>query len=150
MALAFGLRRGGCCFYFTGDDVILNVWRIVSLASVLVVLMATPYLADFGFRAFDCEVIPPRGVWPQTIFNVRHLISYAALLLLARFAFPQAGLSLIAACILALSMLVELEQALFQHGHCRLRDMVPNVVGVSCALAILGMGRWFVRRRGAA
>lgn len=82
------------------------------------------------------------------IANIRHIVSYAALCLLAIASFSKQPVKAVGVTLL-ISVLVEVEQALFTAGHARIRDLVPNVIAVCLAALIwFGAKRMLRTRRG--
>lgn len=119
-----------------------RIFMALFCLAAIFALMVTPYLARFELRSLTCETRVPEGVWLATLGNFRHLFSYSLLLVFARIAFPEWPLTLLVILVLLVSVGVEVEQSIFDHGHCRLRDMLPNLIAVSIGLAVIILGKW--------
>lgn len=109
----------------TSRSVLLAAFILLSLA----VLAATPIAAGFSLRDFACD-FGPSPDWATTILNFRHIASYGILAAVAFLAFADRPLWVPIVVTLAVTAGAELTQAVFASGHCRLRDMIPNVLAV--------------------
>jgi len=97
----------------------------------------------YGLTALDLSL---------ALTNSSHVVGYGLLVLLVlrywgdevRF-YPQALI-----LILFFSLAVECTQLFFVEGHCRLRDILANFVGVSAALLFHYVGCCYVRSNGTA
>ena len=107
-------------------------WVPLVLLSILAVAFE-PVRAGLVFENQGCDWSVDQGRLADALFNPRHLISYGLFVLLAAVAFPKARLLAISAAVLIFSALLEVEQSFLATGHCRLRDMVPNVIGIAVA-----------------
>jgi hypothetical protein len=111
-------------------------------------LAITPIQAGFATRAFTCDFGLNAADWIAGIANPKHLIAYAILAALAVSALRGRPLWQPVGLAILISLGVEIEQAIFADGHCRLRDMVPNVIAVAMGTAIgLLIFAWLNRRR---
>jgi len=116
---------------------------------VFAALAITPVQSGFTLRPFTCDLGLDGAEWIEGILNPRHLIAYAVIAALAIFAFRGRPLWQPVGFVLLVSLGVELEQALFADGHCRLRDMVPNFIAVIGGSAVgLLIHVWLNRKRG--
>ena len=98
----------------------------VFLVLVTLTLLATPLRSSFRWRAaFFCEVGAPIERWLAGVPNLAHFIAYGILMLLGAFVFHERPLAKAGTLVFALSAVVELEQAVFTAGHCRVRDLCP-------------------------
>ena len=120
-----------------------------ALALVAVAALAiTPIQAGFTMRAFTCDVGLDAAGWIEGIANPRHLIAYAVIAALAVWTLRGRPLWQPVGLAILISLGVELEQAIFMDGHCRLRDMVPNFVAVVMGAAVgLLILVWVNRKR---
>ena len=80
------------------------------------------------------------------IFNLRHIIAYGLLCLLLAVTFRNSRLVTAMAVTFLFSILMEIEQSFFTTGNCRLRDLIPNLLGIGLAAGILLIGRFFSSR----
>lgn len=94
---------------------------------------------------FLCEVVAPMDQWIAGALNWSHFIAYGVLMLAGSLTFRERPIAKAGALVLAGSGAVEFEQAVFTVGHCRIRDLLPNLLGV----ALAGAGSWAVTRGGA-
>jgi hypothetical protein len=117
-------------------------WALVSLSALT--LAVTPLRSRFQVRGgFSCEVAAPFERWVAGVLNWGHLVAYGTLLGVGSLAFGTRRLVPIGAFVLAVSVAVELEEAVFTVGHCRVRDLLPNVL----AVAVTGLCCWAIARR---
>lgn len=72
----------------------------------------------------------PSPDWVVTIFNLKHLICYGVLATAGFGALRERPPWHAAAVVLLITITVELEEAVFSAGHCRLRDVFPNLIAV--------------------
>jgi len=121
-----------------------NTKRIRHYApQIAVALLATVALSYTPLRSAGrlrgtavCELSAPLSVWCMGIYNVRHIISYSLLCLAATTCFSKHTLLKAVLLTLAISVVVEMEQAFLNDGHCRVRDMLPNLFAVSLAALV--------------
>ncbi len=123
----------------------------VALRSILIALSAaavvyTPIASDFVTAHKGCEVIPPEGVIVRTLANFKHIISFCILFILASQCFRRGAFWKSAVVVLLISAFVEVEQAFFLEGHCRVRDMLPNLVAVGVGILIVSSVRFAAGR----
>jgi O-antigen ligase len=134
--------------FFSGVSpaVLRGAFIIASIAALAV----TPIQAGFALReALSCELTPALHEWIPSIANVRHLVAYTILTILAVLSLRGRPLWQPVAIVLALTIGVEIEQAIFADGHCRLRDMLPNVIALAMGAAIGALiGVWTQPKRG--
>src|SRR4051794_30175678 len=106
-------------------------------------LLATPIAAGFALRPFACD-LGPSPDWLATILNVKHLVSFGILSCLAFIVFRGQPLWVPLLFAVAVTGLVEIEQGLFLSGHCRARDMIPDLIAIGLGWA----GATMIERRG--
>jgi glycopeptide antibiotics resistance protein len=126
--------------------------RLLFAVMAIAALVYTPATIGFVTRpALQCELVSSAELWLFGLTNVRHLVTYSILAAVAVWAFGTHSLWLAAAVALTITAGVELTQAIFADGHCRVRDMLPNTVGVAVgvgfALLVALLVRRFFRRR---
>lgn len=116
-------------------------------AMALAALLFTPLTAGFALRPTPaCELNPSAELWLHSLNNIRHLVTYSILTAVAVWAFGRRALPLALATSLLVTVGVELTQAVFTEGHCRLRDMLPNAIAVAAGTAIAFVMTVIVRR----
>lgn len=98
----------------------------------LAALSFTPISAGLAIRpTFNCEILSSWELWLGSLANVRHLVSFSVLTAVAVWAFGSRNVWIAVVVILLLTGLVEVEQMVFADGHCRLRNMLPNLVAIA-------------------
>ena len=113
------------------------VLRSILVALSLAAIVYTPIASNFVISYEGCEVIPPVGVIVQTLANYKHIISFCILFILASRCFRRGAFWKSAIFVLLLSAFVEVEQAFFLDGHCRIRDILPNLIAVGLGILIV-------------
>lgn len=115
-------------------------WATVSLrisraAYALFVVYGLLYfpLKSGGYRAqgLSCEWTFDLALAIHSLTNVKHIVLLGIFFLLTYAQLPNvrhAMLWSMAACI-AMGLLVELSQGATGHGHCRMRDLIPDTAG---------------------
>lgn len=103
------------------------VWFFLAVAAFVV--LYTPIDAGFVVREPFCD-FGSSPDWTGTILNLKHLVFYGLLALLAFLALKGQPIWVPAVIVLAITGFAELEQSVFTSGHCRLRDMVPNILAL--------------------
>jgi len=117
------------------------------VVACLAALATTPISAGFALREVAaCHVLSGWDLWLTGLGNVRHLVSYSVLTAIAVWAFGTPRALLAAGLVLVVSTVVEVEQMLFADGHCRLRDMLPNLVAIGLGLALAFLIARLLRR----
>lgn len=106
-----------------------SVLRATFILLSLAVMAATPIAAGFSMRDFTCD-LGPSPDWAATILNFRHVVSYGILAAIAFLAFADRPVWVPIVVTLMVTAGAELTEAVFASGHCRLRDMIPNVLAV--------------------
>jgi hypothetical protein len=107
---------------------------IVLAVATMAALLTTPIAAEFGLRPFACD-LGPSPDWLVTILNVRHLVSFGILSCLAFIAFRDQPLWVPLLFAVAVTGLVEIEEGIFRSGHCRARDMIPDLIAIALGWA---------------
>lgn len=108
----------------------VSPWIIAALVLVTgAALLAPPMAAGRHHQPF-CD-IGGSPDWGATILNFRHLISFGVLALLAFRVFRHQPIWVPILFMVVVTGAVEVEQAIFASGHCRLRDMIPNVLAIA-------------------
>jgi hypothetical protein len=124
--------------------------RAIIAVSVVVVGLAvthTPLASDLALRSQPtCELTSTPEMWWIGLHNPRHLISYSIICLLISSWFTRRRLLKSVAITLVLSGFLELQQAILADGHCRVRDMLPNVVALAGTALLWMTFAFFVRR----
>jgi hypothetical protein len=91
------------------------------------VVLTTPVMAGFALRPFTCDFGPSTN-WPATITNLKHLGPYGVMAALAFFAFRNSPVWLPIALVLLITAAVELSQAIFNDGHCRIARLAMRII----------------------
>jgi hypothetical protein len=123
-------------------SVLLAAFGLAALAA----LLATPIASGWTLQSFTCD-LGGSPDWVATIINLRHLVSFGMLAALAVLGFSDrsAGLPLLLA--LAVTAAVEFEEAVLAAGHCRLRDLLPDLIAIGLGWAAARLLLRLVRRR---
>ncbi len=110
---------------------------LVVLLSVatLAALLATPVASGWVFRPFSCD-LGGSPDWLATLLNLRHLVSFGILAAIAFLTFRGQPIWIPILLLLAVTAAVEIEEAIFASGHCRARDMLPDLIAIA--------GGWFI------
>ncbi|WP_114953109.1 hypothetical protein [Sphingosinicella terrae] len=109
----------------------VSLWLIALLVVVTAAaLLAPPVATGWQLEPFSCD-LGGSPDWAATILNRRHLISYGILAALAFRVFRNQSIWTPIIFMVAVTGAVEVEQAIFGSGHCRLRDMVPNLAAIT-------------------
>lgn len=115
----------------------------------LMALAFEPLRSDFVFANQGCELVTDWGRVKNSIFNLRHIVAYGLLCLVAAATFRQNRLVKAVTVTFLFSIFLEVEQSVFVTGHCRSWDLIPNLLAVGLAAAIFSTGatcfRWAQR-----
>jgi hypothetical protein len=114
-----------------------TVLLVALVLASLAALLATPLASGWSLRAFLCD-LGGSPDWLATIVNLRHLVSFGILAALAFVVLRGRPVWMPVLLLIAITAAVELEEAIFASGHCRLRNMVPDLIAI-------GLG-WLVAR----
>ncbi len=101
--------------------------------AILIAVMAE---SEGQFAYTGCELSSSFELLRHSFSNFRHIAVYGLLFLSCVWSFEKHSIIRAAALVLAVSFLMEIVQITFHGGHCRLRDMLPNVVGVLWASTV--------------
>ncbi len=124
--------------------------RLSYVAFVAIGVLFMPVKAAFeGFSPTPCEMMPSVSLMLRSFQNYSHIVMFTIFTLMTRTQFPRSDerrLLKVAAIVLVMGAIVELEQGLTGRGHCRLRDLIPDATGF-CVGALMAAGWDRVRRR---
>ena len=104
-----------------------------------------PIRSEFYFLYRPCEVVFD---WPLAVYslqNYNHIILFFAFFLMAAAQLPMSRprhFVFAIAMTLAMGLIVEVSEAMWSRGNCRLRDLIPDGVG-----ALIGTVTVMVRGR---
>lgn len=120
-----------------------TILLVLLTLGTLAALAATPVGAGFAFKPFACD-FGSSPDWVATIVNVRHLLSFGVLAVLAFLVFRGQPIWAPIVFMLVVTGVVEIEEGLFASGHCRMRDMIPDVlaIGIGWIAARFVPSRW--------
>ena len=88
------------------------------------------------FAYTGCALTPSFELLGQSLNNYRHIAAYGVLFLSCVWSYEKHSIIKAAALVLAFSFLMEIVQISFHEGHCRIRDMLPNFIGVLWAAIV--------------
>ena len=121
-------------------------WRRAAFVSFVALgLLSFPLRAGWPAVTLEsqgCELLVGPALALHSFRNVPHLILFALCFPLARAQYrgPRADAWALLTTV-AVGALVEVAQAVAGHGHCRLRDLLPDAAG-----ALLGWAVWLAVR----
>ena len=113
--------------------------------AVFVVLGLLYFPARIGFRlepracgmAIDAELVI------VSLSNVAHVVLFGVFFIITNLQFRQSergsrrAIALSALAALAMGALVELAQGITGNGNCRLRDLIPDAIGIALAAGLV-------------
>jgi hypothetical protein len=109
-----------------------------------------PARVGFQFHPKPCECALTLFLALFSLTNYRHLVRLTIFFLMTavrlRGARLRTQLLLATGAVLAMGIYVELAEGLTGEGHCRLRDLVPDLAGAIVGAFILKL--WTLRQRG--
>ena len=111
-------------------------------AFVGVSLLYFPAKVGFRFHPQACELAPTLALAFFSLQNTPHIIIFGAFYALSWIQFRRhgrAGFAWAALATVLMGALLEVAQAVTGRGHCRLRDLVPDVVGALLALLLIAL-----------
>ena len=128
-----------------------SLW-VSRLAYAGLVLQAPLYfLAKGGFRISspNCEWTFGLALARHSLTNYPHIVLFTVFFLLTFAQVRGVPRAIIwsAAATIAMGLLVELAQGVSGHGHCRMRDLVPDSVGALAGFVIVSAGRMLSQYR---
>ncbi|HUO85503.1 MAG TPA: VanZ family protein [Thermoanaerobaculia bacterium] len=132
-----------------------SLW-VSRVAYGLLVLQAPLYfLAEGGFRPSSqmCEWTFSLALARHSFGNYPHIVLFTVFFLLTYAQLPHARRRVVwsVAATLGMGLLVELAQGVSGHGHCRMRDLIPDFVGALLGFIIMAaetkLWRLLQRRR---
>jgi hypothetical protein len=124
--------------------------RFAYVAFVVLGVLWMPARAAFRFVPGDCETAMSFGLALHSMTNYKHIILFTvfAIMTLAQFGHDDKWRFVKLALItVGMTIVVEGEQALLDAGHCRVRDLVPNVAGTLVGASLME-GLRAIRSRG--
>lgn len=129
--------------------------RFAYVAFIALGALWMPARASFRWFPSRCETAMSLPLAVHSMTNYKHILLFAmfAIMTLAQFEPEDRWRFLkLAGIALAMTVLVEGEQALLGVGHCRVRDVIPNAAGTVAGVCLMEAGRvlWRFRRRTAA
>ncbi len=107
--------------------------RWAYVAFVTLGLLFFPARVGFHFRPQSCEMALDVPLALFSLTNWAHIVLFALFFVMTSIqlrASAGARAAWAAAATLVMGVLVELAEALTGKGHCRLRDLVPDVAGI--------------------
>ena len=106
-----------------------TILLVALMLAGLAALLATPVASGWSLRAFACD-FGGSPDWLATIVNLRHLVSFGILATLAFLVLQGRPAWMPVVLLIAITAAVEIEEAVFASGHCRLRDMLPDLIAI--------------------
>lgn len=122
-----------------------NIARWLPLTILIALAISfEPIRSGFELANQSCEFTLNWERVQSALSNKRHIIGYGSICLVAAVTLRKNRLLLATTGTFLFSVLLEVEQSFFRTGHCRVWDLIPNVLGIVLAAAIFLMGKWFV------
>ena len=106
-------------------------------------LLFEPIRSGFTLANQACETSTDWQRAFASVFNLRHILSFGLLFLVAAVTLRNNRILKAAIGVLLFSAFLEFEQSFFLTGHCRVRDMIPNILGVGLAAIAFWVGSRF-------
>jgi hypothetical protein len=120
-------------------------WAFVALG-----ILFFPARVGFQFHPKPCECAQTLSLALFSLTNYGHLVRFTIFFLMTavqiRGARLRTQLLVATGAVLAMGIYVELAEGLTGEGHCRLRDLVPDLAGAIVGAVILTL--WALRQRG--
>ena len=134
----------------TSNDRASRSWlRLTFFVLAMLSLAVTPLDSKFRLANKTCEVRPALTMLLPSLFNPKHILAFAVLAAIASLGMQRRPALRAWLLVMLLSAVIEIEQLFFVSGHCRVRDLLPNLVAATVGVGVAHAVR-FVRRRGAA
>jgi len=119
-------------------DIIGEMKRWLPLTILVAVALSfEPFRSGFVLANQPCELTTDWERLQSAVFNRRHIISYGILCVVTAVTLRRHRVIKAAIAIFLFSILLEIEQSFFITGHCRSWDLIPNILGIGLASAIL-------------
>lgn len=124
-------------------------WAYASYVAFAVTFL--PARAGFQLGPFACETAVSVSSALFSLQNWKHIVLSAMVAMMTVVQFRErraAAAGTAVAVTVALGLIAELEQGAFGQGHCRMRDLVPDLAGALLgALLLVSWQRYRDRRR---
>jgi hypothetical protein len=102
------------------------------------------FLSKSGFRisSLECQWTFGLALARHSLTNYGHIVLFAVFFLLTYVQLPGVPKRMMwsAAATLAMGLVVEFAQGVSGHGHCRMRDIIPDSIGALIGWAIVSAG----------
>ncbi|HEY8185661.1 MAG TPA: hypothetical protein VIF64_06315 [Pyrinomonadaceae bacterium] len=120
----------------------LRGMRWAYITFVLLGLLYFPAAVGFRIHPHPCELAPSLALAIYSLTNYAHIVLFVLFFLMTSAQFRMSNRSEFAWAALAsitMGALVELAEGISGKGHCRLRDLIPDSVGIliGCAIVFL-------------
>lgn len=110
---------------------------------VVLGLLYFPLKTGFRLTTISCEWKFGLALAAHSLTNYRHIVLLMLFFLLTYAQLPnvpRAWIWSMAACVV-MGFLVELAQGITRHGHCRMRDLIPDLAGALIGALLVSAGR---------
>ena len=109
---------------------------------VLMGLLYFPVSAGFRFNPQPCELTPSMQLAVHSLTNYAHIVMFALFFVMTSAQLSMSNWSAYGWAALAtigMGALVEISQGVTGKGHCRLRDLIPDTVGIliGCIIVLI-------------
>lgn len=142
MIVALAFRRGRWA------DLALQAGRWAYGFFVLLALLYFPSRSGFALVPLQCQWTFDLALARHSLTNYAHIVLFAMFFLLTYAQIPRVPRAAVwaAAVTLVMGLLVELAQGVTGQGNCRMRDLIPDAVGILVGLVLLAAGSTIARK----
>ncbi|HSS21565.1 MAG TPA: hypothetical protein VLL54_15940 [Pyrinomonadaceae bacterium] len=123
-------------------------WAYITF--VVLGLLYFPASVGFHLNPQPCELVPSLGLAVFSLTNYKHTVLFVLFFLMtsAQFRMSQwSGYGWAVGACLVMGLLVELAEGISGVGHCRMRDLIPDAVGIMIGAVIVLLWNMMRRRR---
>ncbi len=113
---------------------------------VILALAFEPLRSGLVLANQPCEFLTDWETVKSSLHNRRHIIGYGLICLVAAMTFRENRIAKAAIATFLFSVFLEIEQKFFSTGHCRLWDLIPNLLGITLAVGLFALGVWCKNR----
>jgi VanZ family protein len=110
--------------------------RVAFVMSAGLALAVTPFESKFERANKTCELRPQLDMLLPSLLNPRHILAFSVLAALASVSLERRPGLTAWLLVLVLSASIEIEQLYFVSGHCRVRDLLPNIVAATLGISV--------------
>jgi VanZ family protein len=123
-------------------------WAYVTF--VLLGLLYFPASVGFRLNPQPCELAPTLSLAIHSLTNYGHIVLFALFFLMTSAQFRMShwsGFAWAAVASIIMGVLIELSEGISGNHHCRLRDLIPDAVGISLGAVVVFLWNWLRSNR---